>query len=573
MPLRWISAPAPTWVVLLFSWLAGTLIAELIWGESLMVQIAIVVGLVAAYGSTGWLVLSKRPLLPAEERRPWSLFAIGMLMVAGGMVIQVVASLISPSVGAFGPLDLLFLAAYGIGLTGFAMLPQFKTALISRRRLLLDGLIGAVSIAALMWIFVGEPMFTRLTDSLSWEFLIGSAYPVLDFAGFVVVMLVVLRRSNFRFDPRLMAVGFALVVQGFGDILYFRAGLGKGFLEADPLYSLHLIAAASVLAFGLIVERQPEPREFPDRDVPWLSLLAPYGAALLLVTVTAAHVFIDTRLDTQLKFLLVATSLVVVLVVLRQFLAIRENRTLLERERDALVSSISHELRTPLTAVLGYLELLTDSKVITSEEERDDLLFTTKDQAVHLSNIVADLILAARENPGAVELQRRPVRLLPLIEDVARRVDSSTQEIEVTCPDDLTVLIDPERTQQALLNLLDNARRYAGGRCLVVAKYSGRRLVLQVHDDGPGVPERHRERIWKRFERGSHRLDAARPGSGVGLALVDMIARAHGGSATYRPSWLLGGACFQIMLMEPAQKTVRLELGEAEKERPGSILA
>ena len=565
----WLSGRTRTWVIALFIWLAGTLFAQLAWGAHLIVELAIVVGLVAAYTTAGSLILSKLPLIPDDERRAWTLLATGMLMVAGGLVIQVVAALISPRVGAFGPLDLVFLAAYAVGLTGFALLPHLKTDLSSRRRLLLDGLVGAISIAALMWIFVGESVFNRLAQSVSWDFLIGSTYPVLDFAGFVVVMLVVLRRSNLRFDPRLMAVGLTFLLQGFGDILYFRAGIGMGFLEADPLYSLHLVAAAAIVVCGLLVERQPEPREFPDRDLPWPSLLAPYGAALLLVAVTAGHLLTSATLDSHLRFLLVSTSLVVVLVVLRQFLAIRENRSLLERERDALIASISHELRTPLTAVVGYLELLNDPSALGSDDECRELLATTKDQAVLLSSMVEDLVLVAREAPTALRVQRHEVEVRPIIDEAVGRVDGFPDRVEIHCSPGLTAMIDPDRVQQALVNLMHNARRYGARRCRVVAAGTGRRLVLEVHDDGPGVPERHRETIWKRFERGAHRLDAARPGSGIGLAMVDIIARAHDGAATYRPSELLGGACFELALIEPTQGI----LGDGTRERSAAQAA
>ncbi len=283
------------WVTAVFAWLGVWLIIELVVQKSVIVDIAIVLGLPAAFGTAGWLILSKRHRLPAKERTPWSLIAIGMLTVGGGMLAQLVASLISPQVSAFGPIDLIFLAAYALGLTGFGLLPQLKTELVSRQRLVLDGLVGAVSIAALMWIVIGRDLYAELANSPRWDLVLGSAYPVLDFVGFVVVMLVVLRRSNYRFDPRLMAVGFTFLAQGFGDILYFRAGIGSSFLEASPILSLHIVAAASILVCGLVVDRRPEPKEFPDRYTPWPALLAPYGTALLLGTITGDSQLPDPR--------------------------------------------------------------------------------------------------------------------------------------------------------------------------------------------------------------------------------------------------------------------------------------
>lgn len=543
------------WVTAVFAWLGVWLIVELVVQESLIVDVAIILGLPAAYGTAGWLILSKKARLPVEERTPWSLLAIGMLTVGAGMLTQLVASLISTRVTAFGPIDIVFLTAYALGLAGFGLLPQLKTQLVSRQRLVLDGLVGAVSIAALMWVFIGRDLYTELASSPGWDLVLGSAYPILDFVGFVVVMLVVLRRSNYRFDARLMAVGFTFLAQGFGDILYFRAGIGSGFLEVSPILSLHILAAASILVCGLVVDRRPEPKEFPDRYTPWAALLAPYGTALLLGAITVAQIISSQILDNSLRFLLISTSVVTLLVMVRQFLAIRDNRSLVEEERDALVSSISHELRTPLTAVVGYLDLLTPPSQM-SERERGELLLVAKDQANHLSGLVSDLVLAARENPRSLELKREPTLFRPLIEDALRQVDGSL-EVVIDCPDDLSAEIDAERTSQALVNLIVNAHRYGGSRCHVVARKRGRRIVLEVHDDGPGVPERHQQIIWKRFERGAHRLDASSPGSGIGLALVEIIARAHGGSASYRTSERLGGAGFQMILLKQAESDPR----------------
>ncbi len=76
-------------------------------------------------------------------------------------------------------------------------------------------------------------------------------------------------------------------------------------------------------------------------------------------------------------------------------------------------------------------------------------------------------------------------------------------------------------------------------------------LVLEVHDNGRGVPKRDHNLMWNRFERGAHRFNAAIPGSGIGLSVVAAITEAHGGVASYRQSERLGGACFFRCITEP----------------------
>jgi two-component system sensor histidine kinase AdeS len=81
-----------------------------------------------------------------------------------------------------------------------------------------------------------------------------------------------------------------------------------------------------------------------------------------------------------------------------------------------------------------------------------------------------------------------------------------------------------------------------------VVRREGRDLAIEVHDNGPGVPKKYEVAIWDRFDRGANRLNASTPGSGIGLAVVEAITRAHGGNTGYRASERLGGACFRVVL-------------------------
>ena len=131
-----------------------------------------------------------------------------------------------------------------------------------------------------------------------------------------------------------------------------------------------------------------------------------------------------------------------------------------------------------------------------------------------------------------------------------RNVDADGTRIDEQRVEDAIVRVDADRLQQALTNLLTNAVRYGGDQVVVHTRVDGKDLVIEVHDNGPGVPTRYESMVWQRFERGAHRLDAVTPGLGIGLAIVRAVAESHGGVAHYRESEILGGACFSLAIPE-----------------------
>jgi signal transduction histidine kinase len=140
------------------------------------------------------------------------------------------------------------------------------------------------------------------------------------------------------------------------------------------------------------------------------------------------------------------------------------------------------------------------------------------------------------------------VYLARLVEDTLKSIPENQANVEVEVDPHLMAFVDADRLQQVIGNLTVNALRYGGGRLLVAASAVGRDLVVEVHDNGEGVPRKYELAIWEQFERGVHRLNSTVPGSGIGLAIVDMIVKRHGGTARYERSKRLGGACFKITL-------------------------
>jgi signal transduction histidine kinase len=154
--------------------------------------------------------------------------------------------------------------------------------------------------------------------------------------------------------------------------------------------------------------------------------------------------------------------------------------------------------------------------------------------------------MLAKGDHRNLPLEIKEVSVSNITSAALRSLDSDNTRIEEELDSSGRVQVDADRIQQALSNLLSNAVRYGGDRVILRAAIVGEDLVVEVHDNGDGVPTRFEGSVWQRFERGAHRLNASTPGLGIGLAIVEAVAESHGGRASYRTSERLGGACFSV---------------------------
>lgn len=183
-----------------------------------------------------------------------------------------------------------------------------------------------------------------------------------------------------------------------------------------------------------------------------------------------------------------------------------------------LLANASHELRTPLTRISVAASLLGDSA---DPKTRESL----KRDVAELDELIEQILLASRLEALPTLEQREPVDLLALAAEEASRYDVEVDGEPVTVSGDRTLL------RRLVRNLVENAQRYGGGTPIEVSvKREDGSAVLEVTDQGPGVPEAERQRIFEPFYRMAGAAESGR-GSGLGLALVLDIARRHGGDA------------------------------------------
>jgi len=505
------------------------------------------VGMVVGQVTAGILTVRRSRDLDRRERIAWRFLAAGMFLVAAGVVVVGVLTELGFTVPAFGPTDIFFLAGYGMMLIFLYRLARSDRQGRDWVLTILDALVGAIALATLVWTAFYHELVNSFAGATTWESVIASTYPVLDVAVVIALMILVIRRSHFHWDPRLLFFALGITIQVVADLTFLQGGVGKDFAETQPLYGLFLLATMFYLVTAAIVDRTPTRREFPERDAPLLALVLPY---LLVVVLLATHVVRYHSTSPNNDGVLVLDALIMIggVVFLRQMLMIHRNRTRVENQRSELVASVSHELRTPLTAMVGYLTLLDQNSDEFPEEARREMLSEATGQARHMARLVSDLVMLARGNHRHVPLELTEETVSSIITGALRGLDTDNARIEEIFEVDAHVRVDVDRLRQAVANLLSNAVRYGGHRIVIVERVNGNDLVLEIHDDGPGVPTRYETAIWERFERGAHRLNAVTPGLGIGLAIVQAIAEAHGGEAAYRRSERLGGACFSLLI-------------------------
>ena len=205
-----------------------------------------------------------------------------------------------------------------------------------------------------------------------------------------------------------------------------------------------------------------------------------------------------------------------------------ERQSLLERQ-ERFVNDASHELRTPLTIARGHLELLLGPSRAVPE------LAVALDEMARMDGIIERLlVLAGADQPDFVQIAE--IELDPLLEDVFMRWSGvAPRAWRLGALTSGRLLVDVERLRAALDALLENAVKHTQPEAVIElrARRDGRgRVLIEVQDEGCGVPEDALRRIFDRFARADPARTRSAGGVGLGLAIVDAIAKAHGGECT-----------------------------------------
>lgn len=206
----------------------------------------------------------------------------------------------------------------------------------------------------------------------------------------------------------------------------------------------------------------------------------------------------------------------------------------LDRLKSEFVSLVSHELRAPLTNIKGAVELLLDNLEILEGSRGWELLQVTDSEVGRLSRLVQGVLEVTRIEAGQLGVQQQPLDPQHHLEKAVRQLSLRAPEHEFVLPEPdhvPSILADPDRLDDILTNLLDNAVKYSpeGGRIILQAQPAADQMVISVRDQGIGIPPEQMDSVFEKFHRVDMSDSRQSYGYGLGLYITRKLVEAHGG--------------------------------------------
>jgi two-component system phosphate regulon sensor histidine kinase PhoR len=342
-------------------------------------------------------------------------------------------------------------------------------------------------------------------------------------------------------DVRGVELEMAALLSRLAGALPAEIGRGEGYALCDE-------ASRIVHQVGLV-----RPETEPSVEVPLSSVLLP-GWSVVGDLVSG-----PARNDDGAGFFWVSALLVAIFIAAilagGALLLMQARRSEAEAaQKTSFVANVSHEFKTPLTTIRLYAELLEQGRVRDKAQE-SNYLNTIARETQRLARLVNNALDFSRLEQGRKKYAREQIELGPelnhLLDTQEPRLAEAGMKLQREfAPGALRLTTDRDALEQIVLNLLDNACKYAatGGEvnvCLAAREAGG--AEIRVRDRGPGVPADHRERIFEKFHRVDDALTAEKTGAGLGLSIARQLARGLGGELRYEPR-SGGGAEFILEL-------------------------
>ncbi len=218
----------------------------------------------------------------------------------------------------------------------------------------------------------------------------------------------------------------------------------------------------------------------------------------------------------------------------------------LEKMRKDFIANVSHELRTPISMLQGYSEAIVDD-IAESQEEKKEMARVIYDESLRMGRLVNELLDLARMEAGHIHLSMEDINLSTFINRIIHKFQGLAKDNEIQLYSKIedsisSFLFDPDRIEQVLTNLIDNAIRHTpkGGTVKVTVSSEDKGIRMEVKDSGSGIPEEDLPFVFERFYKADKARTRGRAGTGLGLAIAKNIIDAHHGSISVQSKLGLG---------------------------------
>lgn len=259
----------------------------------------------------------------------------------------------------------------------------------------------------------------------------------------------------------------------------------------------------------------------------------------------------------------ITIAIMLIVSIITVTLSIQNIRNIEEKERAALLAkneqlradllrAISHDLRTPLTAISGNAGILMENASVLDAAKRRQLYTSIYDDSMWLANLVENLLSVSRIENGTIRLKMEPELLEEVFQEALTHLDRKAKEhtITVELPDDMLMAkMDARLIVQVVINIVNNAIKYTppGSHVQVSARKRGESVEVRIADDGPGISDEAKAKLFDMFYTANNARGDGRRGLGLGLSLCRSIVQAHGGSITVEDNYPKG-AIFSFTL-------------------------
>jgi two-component system sensor histidine kinase ResE len=225
----------------------------------------------------------------------------------------------------------------------------------------------------------------------------------------------------------------------------------------------------------------------------------------------------------------------------------------LDKLRKDFIANVSHELRTPISMLQGYSEAIVDD-IASTDEEKKEIAQVIHDESLRMGRLVNDLLDLARMEAGHISLNLEEISLPQFIDKINRKFQGLAKEKMISLQahldlDETLYVIDPDRIEQVLTNLIDNAIRHTSenGSVSITVTNKKNGITINVQDSGSGIPEEDLPFVFERFYKADKARTRGRAGTGLGLAIAKNLVEAHQGKIQVH-SKIGEGTTFSIFL-------------------------